>query len=332
MAYSFQNVQIAEVERLWLNEQYQSQEFDVKKTKVRLYGKIPHDFDVRAIDLRLIRHDHLTLIGIWHVDPKSSVFTNVEQVILHIKNLILKKPGVETISASMVAEEIGVLQESDVATALRLMSDMDNFTSSASYSNDLRGYSSITFGHDDNGYDAYLAFENIFDLMDEFYLRSAPSQNSIQFFNPLLNGREEREPTTEKKVNPNTAFIIMPIDPSKPELDDVRNVIKEVCKKFGIKAVRADDIQHQERITDVVLQQIRESEHLIADLSYERPNVYYEIGYAHAIGKRPILYRKQGMSLHFDLSVHNVPEFKNLSELRLMLEERLEAILGRKAK
>lgn len=110
------------------------------------------------------------------------------------------------------------------------------------------------------------------------------------------------------------------------------NAIKEVCNKFGIKAVRADDIQHQERITDVVFQQIRESEHLIADLSYERPNVYYEIGYAHAIGKRPILYRKQGMSLHFDLSVHNVPEFKNMSELKVILEERLEAILGRKSK
>lgn len=226
MVYSFQNVQLTEVEKLWLNEQYQSQEFDVKKTKVKLHDKIPNYFDARTIDFRLDRHDHLTLIGIWHVDPNSSVFANVEQVILHIRKLILKKPEVETISASVVAEEIGLLQESDVAIALRLMSDMGNFTNSASYSNDLRGYSSITFGRDDNGYDDYLAFENIFDLMEEFYLRCAPSQNPSHFFNPLLNGREEWEPVTENKVKLNTAFIIMPIDPNNPELDDVCNAMQ----------------------------------------------------------------------------------------------------------
>jgi hypothetical protein len=332
MEYTFKKVTLSEYERLWLTEVYQSQEFDVKKTKVKLYGQIPKNFDARQIDQHLYRYDHLTLVGIWKIDPKSKVFSDVAQVISKIKEMILRSPGIDRVSAVDLSKNTG-LQEHDVEVALWLMADLGDFRGGASGNSNNSGYSSLTFPPGDNGYDAYLAYENLNDLMEEFYTWKPPIKSGgaeANWLPPI--SMSEVMAGEEGKQKLNTAFIIMPIDSNNPDLEDVHNAFKETCGKFGISAVRADEIEHQKQITDVVLQQIRECEFLIADLSYARPNVYYEIGYAHAIGKHPILFRKKGTPLHFDLSVHNAPEFQNVTELKKKLESRFEEILGRKAK
>lgn len=126
----------------------------------------------------------------------------------------------------------------------------------------------------------------------------------------------------------NIAFIMMSISPDKPELEDSLNAMKRAAIQNGIQGVRVDEIEHSKKITDVILEKINNSRFLICDITYERPNVYYELGYAHGIGKDVILVAKEGTSLHFDIKDYNVILYKTYSELEKRIARRIEEAIG----
>ena len=131
------------------------------------------------------------------------------------------------------------------------------------------------------------------------------------------------------KYRPGTAFVMMSIDKNRPELDDVVDTVRKVFGEFGVNAVRADEIEHEGQITTRILSEIETSEFLFADLTDQRPNVYYEVGYAHAMKRRVILFRKAGTGLHFDLAGYNCPGYENLRDLREQLTKRLKSLTNK---
>ena len=113
-----------------------------------------------------------------------------------------------------------------------------------------------------------------------------------------------------------------------PLLVDVHNCIKETCWRRNVLAERVDEIEHSGRVTDRIVDCIKRADVIIADLSHERPNVYYEIGLAHGQQLDVIMIARHGTNLHFDLANFNVIFFRNNTELTERLEKRLTAILG----
>lgn len=82
-------------------------------------------------------------------------------------------------------------------------------------------------------------------------------------------------------------FVLMPFrDELNPVFEDH---ILPTCEGLGLHVSRADRIFSTRPIMDDVLQAVRESHFIIADLTDSNPNVFYEVGLCHALGKDVIL-------------------------------------------
>jgi hypothetical protein len=120
----------------------------------------------------------------------------------------------------------------------------------------------------------------------------------------------------------------MAIDKDDHLLVDVLEAIKESPSKCGIKAERVDEVETNDRIKERILESIIKAEFVIVDLTKERPNVFFEAGFAHGIGKIPIYLARHGTPIHFDLKDYPIIEFRNMKELKEKLTKRLVALSG----
>lgn len=122
--------------------------------------------------------------------------------------------------------------------------------------------------------------------------------------------------------NPIKAFVVMQFT---PEFNDLYSeVIKPTVESFGIDCVRADDIYSSGSILDDITQSIIESAFVIADITPDNPNVFYEVGYAHAI-KKPVILLSDNRrdKLPFDISGFRVILYDNSIGGKTKVEERL---------
>jgi hypothetical protein len=131
---------------------------------------------------------------------------------------------------------------------------------------------------------------------------------------------------TTFNVKKGYAFIAMPMDAEDHALVDVLEAVKEAANKCDVHAERIDEPQSNERITDRILESIQRAEYVIVDLSKSKPNVFFEAGYAHGIGKTPIYFAKHGTKIEFDLKDYLVIFFRNLKELKAFIKKRIRGL------
>ena len=114
--------------------------------------------------------------------------------------------------------------------------------------------------------------------------------------------REAPSPEPEK-----TCFIISPIgEKGTPKYINFKKVrtylIDAVAEEKGYRTIRSDDVEEPGKITTQIIDHLRESDLVIADISDSNANVFYELAIRDAARKPVILIAVPGTKSPFDIS------------------------------
>ncbi len=156
--------------------------------------------------------------------------------------------------------------------------------------------------------------------------------------NPLLDDQvgifawgdaEIRFRQLHAEVQRQRAFVVMQFgDPYNSVYTDV---IKRVAEDNGFDAYRVDEVYGPGIILRDIIRGLAESDVIIAEITPPNPNVFYELGYAHALEKPTILLAERGRQLPFDISGYRCilydNSIKGKGELETLLTNHLRAIL-----
>jgi hypothetical protein len=104
---------------------------------------------------------------------------------------------------------------------------------------------------------------------------------------------------------------------------------KKAIEATGYRAIRIDLKEHNEKICDSIIAEIRKSLFLIADFTGHRGGVYYEAGFAKGLGMEVIwTCRKDHLeNAHFDTRQYNHIAWNDEEDLFEKLKLRIEATI-----
>jgi hypothetical protein len=151
----------------------------------------------------------------------------------------------------------------------------------------------------------------------------------------LRNVRPRRQRPTvfqiheHERIEPTLASAMMPFG---AEFKAVYDSIQQAANGAGLRCRRADDIWENPAIIQDVVFLIDRSLVVICDCSGKNPNVFYEAGIAHTLGREVILITQSGHDIPFDLRHLRSILYHNNQEGREVLANallaRMQTIIG----
>jgi len=130
-------------------------------------------------------------------------------------------------------------------------------------------------------------------------------------------------------IEPTLVSVMMPFD---LEFNAVYDSIRQAAENLDLRCRRADDIWENAAIIQDVVSLIDRSRVVICDCTGRNPNVFYEVGIAHTLGREVILVAQNENDIPFDLRHLRYVRYLNNAEgreaLTRALEDRMHTVLG----
>lgn len=128
-----------------------------------------------------------------------------------------------------------------------------------------------------------------------------------------------------ENIEPNLMSAMMPFHPN---FDAVYTTLQRTAETAGLRCRRADDIWENPAVIQDVVSLIDRSSVVICDCTGRNPNVFYEIGIAHALGREVILITQAEADIPFDLRHLRFVQYLNNGEGLNALSARLQPRLS----
>ena len=111
-------------------------------------------------------------------------------------------------------------------------------------------------------------------------------------------------------------------------LPNTFGTIRRVGEALGFQVIRVDQENFVGNIVEAIWDAIRNSDIVVADLTGHKPNVYYEMGISHALGKPTLLtvFDRDGnvpADIPFDIKIQRVVPYESTESLEVQLRELL---------
>jgi hypothetical protein len=142
-----------------------------------------------------------------------------------------------------------------------------------------------------------------------------------------MSGWEAIEPVRAGGI-PGRCFIAMAFD---EKLDDAYyQAIKPAVIGAGYEPVCMKEKFTNDNICDVILAEIRMAQFVVADFTQQKGGVYFEAGFAKALGKEVFWSCREYdfHNLHFDTNHYGHIKWSQPEDLKRQLEDRIVAELG----
>lgn len=158
------------------------------------------------------------------------------------------------------------------------------------------------------------------DLVDVPELAKEVALEVAQILKTSPDGIRLKESKTDSH-DPNLVFVIIAFS---PDMDPIFEGIEAAGVFHGLKVERVKDVLGDYRITNKIIEMIEKARLVVSDLTHERPNVYFEIGYARGIGKTVITVAREGTNVHFDAKDWTCMFYNDSRTLENYLKQRFE--------